>query len=302
VATLELGLIGVPSSAGAMTPGIEKAPSALRVAGVAEMLRAAGHTVHDHGDLPLERWRPDPANPTAQNLDRVTTVARRLADRVAEAVAAGQVPLVLGGDCTVTVGAVAGCVRHRPDIALLYIDGGLDLTTPRTTTEKGHMDAMGVAHMLGEPGVAEPLARIGPRVPLLRADDVIYVGNWEGPADHPEEQVRRRHGMTAHPASVIRGRARHAAGQIVVDLETRARPFLVHLDVDVIDHLDFPIADIPAVHDGLTLGDAMAVLAVVARSEWFAGLVVTEVNPDHTTPETGGVPRLAMELARALAA
>jgi arginase len=95
-----------------MTPGIEKAPAAVRDAGLPELLRAAGRTAHDHGDLPVERWRPDPGHPTAQNLDRVTAVAGRLADRVAEVLAAERVPLVLGGDCTVTVGAVAGCVRH----------------------------------------------------------------------------------------------------------------------------------------------------------------------------------------------
>jgi arginase len=283
-----------------MTPGIEKAPAAMRDAGLPELLRVAGRTVHDHGDLPVERWRPDPANPTAQNLDRVTAVARRLADRVAEVMAVGHVPLVLGGDCTVTVGVVAGCLRDRPDMLLLYIDGGLDLTTPRTTTEKGHMDAMGVAHMIGEPGVADALARVGRRVPLLRPDDVIYVGNWEGPPNDPEEQVLRRHGMTTHPAATVRGRARQAAGEILAGLEVRARPVLVHLDVDVIDHLDFPIADIPAQHDALTLDDTMTVVSFVARSQWFAGLVVTEVNPDHTTPETGGVPRFTEALARAL--
>lgn len=297
--TRTFGLLGAPSSAGAMTPGIEKAPAALRDAGLADLLRTAGHTVHDHGDLPVERWRPDPAHPTAQNLDRVTAVASLLADRVEEVLAAGRLPFVLGGDCTVTVGAMAGCVRHRSDYGLLYIDGGVDLYTPRTLTEKGHMDAMGVAHMIGEPGVAEPLASVGPRIPLLGPEDVVYVGIERGPVDDPEQQVLRRHGMVAHPVATIRGRAREAAAEVLAGVEARSGPFLVHLDVDVIDHLDFPIADIPGHHDGLTLAETMTVLSVVAGSELFGGLVLTEANPDHTTPETGGVARLARELAGA---
>ena len=57
------GLLGVPSSAGARTPGQEKGPAALRAAGLLELLDANGLEVRDHGDLPLFRWRPDPATP-----------------------------------------------------------------------------------------------------------------------------------------------------------------------------------------------------------------------------------------------
>ena len=294
------GLVGAPSSAGARTAGIEQAPRALRDAGLAASLRAAGHEVHDHGDLPVERWRPDPAHRTAQNAGRVAAVAGRVAARGADALAPGRLPLVLGGDCTVTVGALAGWVRHRGDIGLLYVDGGLDLTTPATSTEQGHMDAMGVAHLIGEPGCADALCRVGPRTPLLAPDDVVYAGVCRGPDDDPEEQVRR-HAMVTHTVDTIRGRAHAAATDVLAGLDARERPFLVHLDVDVVDHLDLPIADIPADHDGLSLADTMAFVSTVARSRWFGGLVVTEVNPDHATPETGGVARLVRELADALA-
>ena len=54
----ELGLLGVPSSAAAHGPGQEKAPAALRRAGLPERLVAAGVHVVDYGDLPVVRWRP----------------------------------------------------------------------------------------------------------------------------------------------------------------------------------------------------------------------------------------------------
>src|SRR4051812_16028095 len=65
------GLIGVPSSAGAHTPGQERGPEAMRRAGILERLVAAGCSVQDHGDLPMVRSRPDPANRRAQNLPLV---------------------------------------------------------------------------------------------------------------------------------------------------------------------------------------------------------------------------------------
>jgi arginase family protein len=54
----EFGLLGVPFSAAAHGPGQEKAPAALRRAGLPERLAAAGVRVADYGDLPVVRWRP----------------------------------------------------------------------------------------------------------------------------------------------------------------------------------------------------------------------------------------------------
>ncbi len=98
-----LGLIGVPSSAGAHGPGQEKAPSALRKAGLLGALREAGLEVEDLGDLPVARFTPDPANRKRQSGSRVVKVARQVADTVAAAVERDLVPLVLGGDCTITL-------------------------------------------------------------------------------------------------------------------------------------------------------------------------------------------------------
>src|ERR1700719_2596164 len=80
-----LGLIGVPSSAGAHGPGQEKAPAALRQAGLLGALREAGLTVEDLGDLPMTRFEPDPAHRKSQSLSRVVAVARQVAERVTTA-------------------------------------------------------------------------------------------------------------------------------------------------------------------------------------------------------------------------
>jgi arginase len=105
-----LGLIGVPTSAGAFAPGQEQAPRALRDAGLVESLRRSRVRVHDHGDSEVWRWRPDRGRPRAQNLEQVVAIVRNTAERVAEAVAQNEVTLVLGGDCTVGMGTVSGHV------------------------------------------------------------------------------------------------------------------------------------------------------------------------------------------------
>ena len=101
-------IIGVPTSAGAHHAGQELAPAALRAAGLPERLRGAGLTVTDGGDLPGAVFEPDHDSAAGRNLPAVARVAREVAGRVADVAASGRRPLVLGGDCTITLGAVAG--------------------------------------------------------------------------------------------------------------------------------------------------------------------------------------------------
>ena len=83
-------------------------------------------------------------------------------------------------------------------------------------------------------------------------------------------------------------------------MKAQPRPFLVHFDVDVIDFVDFPIADVPLFNKGLTLTEAIDSLAVFAASPQFAGLVITEINPDHMDEEGTGARMFVQELVRAL--
>jgi arginase len=289
-------VIGVPTSAGTHGPGQEKAPQALRRAGLVEGLRAAGLEVEDHGDLPTTRYQAHAADPRQRNLDAVVEVAGRVADRVHAALDRGRRPLVLGGDCTITLGVVAGFARHGDDLGLLYLDGDADLSTP-ATSGSGILDAMVVAHLLGEG--APTLAGIGPRTPLLAPDRLLLFG-YDDPDDlgEPQQALLARHAPAAWPATRVRaepGGPRAAAAAALAELEARAGTVLVHFDVDVVDSGDLPLANFPHFGQGLSLADAFACLA----SPTLGGLVVTEVNPDHD-PD-GQLTRLVDGLVAALA-
>ena len=271
-------IVGVPSSAGTHGVGLEKAPMQLRRAGMVGRLLAAGVDVVDDGDLPLVRYRPRSPDRRRQNLDQVVAVAARVADRVADAVARGRIPLVLGGDCTITLGVVAGLLRHHPELGLLYFDGDVDLSTP-ATTQSGILDTMGVAHLLGD---GEPaLARLGPRFPLLPVERLLLFG-FDPVEIGPEamDEVARR-GLPAWPVTTIDGRPAEAAAAALGALERVADPVLVHFDVDAVDSTDLPLANFPHFNLGQPFDSAMTCLATFCASPKLGGLVVTEVNPDH---------------------
>src|SRR5215813_12321431 len=135
-------LIGVPTSAGAHHAGLERGPAALRAAGLADRLQARGLSVADAGDLPGAAFAVDHEHPGARNLSAVVKVAREVADAVASCVQAGQPPLVLGGDCTITLGVIAGFRRVNPDVGLAYVDGDADLGA-LSAERSGILDATG---------------------------------------------------------------------------------------------------------------------------------------------------------------
>ena len=171
-----LDIVGAPSSAGAYAPGQERAPQALRAAGLLALLEERGIAVNDRGDVPGFRWRIDRENPRAMNADAAADIARAVADQVAESLAEGSAILVLGGDCTVELGTVAGATRETPDAGLVYIDYDTDMNTP-LSVEDGALDWMGVAHLLGVPDTVPILAGLGPRTPMLRPDQVLLFAN-----------------------------------------------------------------------------------------------------------------------------
>jgi arginase len=186
----EFGLLGVPSSAAAHGPGQEKAPAALRRAGLPERLAAAGLRVADYGDLPVVRWRPDPHQRRPHNLQAVLGVLHETSGRVVEILADGRVPLVLGGECSVTIAVMAAFLERGIEPALLYMDGGVDLFTP-ATNPTGILDSMGVAHLLDEPGATAELAELGPARALLRDGRLLLFGYTDYPGAEHDVIVRR---------------------------------------------------------------------------------------------------------------
>src|ERR1700716_3348303 len=272
-----IGLIGVPSSAGAHGPGQEKAPAALRRAGLLGALREAGIEVEDLGDLPVTRFRPDPANRKRQSRSPVIKVARQVADRVAAAVERDLVPLVLGGDCTITLGVVAGLARGQPDLGLIYFDGDADMTTPETT-HSGIFDSMGVSHLIGQ---GDPdLAHIGSRFPLLPEDRIVLFGFHPYEIEPDESRMLETSAMVKYPVTSMDDRPVEIAAEARARLEERARAIVVHFDVDVMDSAEIPLADWPH-YDALSFGAAIRCLSVFVGSPKRAALAVTETNPDH---------------------
>lgn len=290
-----LSLIGAPSSAGAYGPGQEHAPAAFRDHGLLDALRAGEVDLVDRGDTTLRRWRRDERHPEAANAELVLATVREVADAVASALADDHNVLVLGGDCTVELGTVAGALRHSPSVALAYIDLDVDLNTPETGD--GILDWMGVAHLLGVPGAHPELASVAGRRPALPPEAVRLIA-----ADNitpPERAVISALALTIEPLAAVTG---DLAGAIA-RTDVWAKDYdhlLVHLDIDVLDYSRFPIAENTDRRGGLEMADLTALLTGLCRLPNWRALTISEINPGHAPDQADSMRHLIDMVVTAL--
>lgn len=222
-------------------------------------------------DIPPEE--PPPA--------RIGAVGRVLAEHVAAVRAAGQLPVVLAGDCTASIGVAAGLQQHSPDFTLVWYDAHGDFNTWETSPS-GFIGGMPLAMLCGR-GEQTILEQAGARphpeqqVVLTDARDL----------DPLEKEAVTRSGLTHLPA---------VAGLQQVDLADR--PIYVHFDPDVLNLADLAAVNYPA-QGGPTLAEVEASLAHLAGTGRIAALSVTLWNPE-LDDESGRAEQVVMGLVERL--
>lgn len=276
---VEVAVVGVPTSAGAHHAGPDLAPAALRQHGFVEALRTAGLSVTDAGDVAGEVFLADTLVARARNIDAVVRVALLVADAVERETRAGRIPIILGGDCTITLGVVAGLQRVRDDVRLAYFDGAADLNSP-DRTRSGILDATGVAHLLG---IADtPLAAIGQTVPMLADHQIVLLGyDPTDPDSFDADALTARPHLTHFDDAALRADPVGVAATAVGALTGASTAVVVHFDVDAIDSRDLPLANFPHYGTGVSLPTAGQVLENLLAAPGVSALVLTEVNPTH---------------------
>ncbi len=288
-------LIEAATSAGAYAPGQEDGPRALLDAGLREGLEAVGVTVRVGGQATPFRWRPDPESPRAANAGAVIDRASQVASLVRSA-PAGDMIVVLGGDCTVGVGTVAGLLERNARLGLIYVDRHADLNVPSSTVD-GALDWMGVAHLLDIDGAVDGLAELAGRRPMLGAGQISFLGL--GPHTDFEAQVIAHRRL---PVVDVQSAATDPLSSARTALAPLAAcdSLAVHFDVDLVDFLDAPLAENTDRGTAPSLTACAEMLSVLLSDERVCALTLTEFNPHHGTQDGGSTRRLVQVLAKAL--
>jgi arginase len=293
-----LSVIGVPNSLGSYAAGQDLAPAALREAGLISLLAHAGIDVTDEGDLPVQVWRPDREHPLAQNADAVASCLAELTDRLRPLLAADHALLLVGGNCTIALAAMAAFDASRGESGLVYIDRHFDLNTPETTTD-GALDWMGMAHALALPGCVESLVNVFGGRPLLQPHQVAWLGVQEDAATQWERDQVTRHELHVTTSDDLAAEPAEATRQALARLP--AGPLTIHVDVDVLDFTDAPLAEnTDGRNSGPTLAQLGAALTTAARDPRAQVLSIGELNPTRSAGDPSAIPRFVDVLVAVL--
>lgn len=289
-------MIGVPLDFGASRRGVEMGPAALRIAQMAESLREIGHAVTDVGDIAVPERATVPAEVAGRGfLPIITRVCEELADETADAVAEGEVPLVLGGDHSLVAGSLAGAARHFASagerVGCIYLDTHGDLHTPDTSLT-GNVHGMPLAHLLGH-GDARFRAISGP-CPALRAEQLVLVGIRD--LDPPERVAIREWGIACFTMRDIDEHGLREVMRRAIAIATSASDRLwVSCDLDWVDPDHAPGVGTP-VRGGATYREAHLAMEMIADTGKLVGLDIVETNP--ILDERNRTAELAVQLAK----
>lgn len=245
----------------------------------------------DTGDTSLRRWQNDEKNPQAMNVDMILATVDELQERVFNAVKNHSLFLVIGGDCTVEIGSVIGTKRVSNNIGLIYIDLDADLQTP-LSTQDGALDWMVVAHLLAIPGTNDRICNFMPSVPILNPGQIFLFGT-----DNIKDAERKTidaQKINLTKLSEVKSDPSTAAFKVLQDWAYKFENLIIHLDVDVLNFNDFPLAENTRRNWGLKFSELLEALKVFTSADNFSGITITEINPDHTDNK-GEILRLFSE-------
>lgn len=252
---------------------LDRAPGVLREFGLVERLAA-----DDLGDVTPGRYRdfsrPDGA---VRNEPELVEYNRLLADRVTAALEGGRFALVLGGDCSIVLGALLGVTRHAGRIGLAYIDGHADFATPQES-QTGSAASMCLALAIGRGD--SPLARLRDAQPLVRAEDVVLIGRRDEGQTYYGHAALRTSGILDIPGSQLAKKGGSATAAIALDRLGRPalNGFWIHLDVDVLNPLVMPAVDSPE-PGGPDIDELARLVASLAHHPRALGMQVTIYDP-----------------------
>jgi arginase len=272
-----VSLIGAPTDVGASVRGAGMGPDALRVAGLAEALRAHRLQVHDRGNLagPPNPWEPPSGG--VRHLKEVVAWNRAVYDAVSQALAAGQVPLVMGGDHCIAIGSISAVARHcraqGKNLRVIWLDAHTDVNTG-AISPSGNLHGMPVACLLGH-GPAELVGWSGERA-ALDAESVDFIGIRS--VDAEEKQAIRLLGLSVYDMRHIDEHGmRHTMTEVLADVDDNTH-LHVSFDLDCLDPMEAPGVG-TGVRGGPTYREMQLCMEMIADSGRMASLDVVEINP-----------------------
>jgi arginase len=289
-------LLGAPTDVGAGHRGAGLGPEALRIAGLGDALVARGIDVVDRGNIdgPRNPWQP----PTDgyRHLREVTDWNRAVMDAVSAELAAGRMPILLGGDHCLGVGSITAVANHCRKVGkklrVLWLDAHADFNT-HNVTPSGNIHGMPVACLCGL-GPKE-LTHLGGSAPALQPSEIRQIGIRS--VDEGEKRLVKEHGLDVYDMRYIDEVGMKRAMEEALDGVDADTHVHVSFDVDFLDPSIAPGVG-TTVPGGPNYREAQLVMEMIADSGRIGSLDIVELNP--LLDARNATAQLAVDLVESL--
>lgn len=272
----EASLIGAPTDVGASDRGSSMGPEALRVAGLQEALQARGLQVVDCGNL------SGPQNPGSQrtegyrNLREVASWNREIYAAVHRELEASRLPILLGGDHSLSVGSISAVARHcrqthRP-LRVLWLDAHADFNT-RELSPTGSLHGMPVACLCG---FGPPELKLDGASPAIQPQWVRQIGIRS--VDAGERRFVHERQLPVFDMRSIDETGVRRAMELALDGMSPDTHVHVSFDVDFLDPEIAPGVG-TTVAGGMTYREAQLCMEMIADTGLVGSLDIMELNP-----------------------
>ena len=291
-------LIGAPTDIGACALGASLGPDALRVAGIAQALRAWDLEVVDAGNL------AGPINPEAGVVDGYRHLAEVVAwnhsvfSAVEHALAAGALPLLMGGDHCLAIGSIsavaAHCRRQHKRLVVLWFDAHADANTS-ATSPSGNLHGMPVACLLGHGPAALTGLGCEPGAHPMHAEQFNLLGVRS--VDPAEKRFVHELGVAVYDMRYLDEFGVRATMLKVLAEADEHTHIHVSLDMDGIDPGIAPGVSTP-VRGGLDYREAQLCMEMISDTGRLASIDIMEINPANDVRNQ--TAQLAVDLIESL--
>jgi arginase len=208
-----------------------------------------------------------------------------------QAMAAGCLPIFIGGDHSIAAGTIGGVTDQEP-AGVLWIDAHGDFNTP-DTSPSGNLHGMPLATLMGLGAPAwVNVGRVGPK---LEPSQVVLIGIRD--LDPQERGAIKASGLSIYTMREIDERGLATVATEALDRLSHFSRIHVSLDMDSLDPSEAPGVGTP-VPGGLTYREAHLLMEIIADCACVGSIDVVEINPildnrNHTA-------KIAMELIASL--
>lgn len=277
MSVINIDIIGAPTAFGQPNLGASLGPDAVRLSGLKEKLQALGHRVSDkgnvYGDYRIDYSNHNELKDGLINYKQVKDFSEHLALKVEESVQEKHIPLIVGGDHSLSIGSISGVAKKYNNLGVLWIDAHGDINNSNTSPS-GNIHGMPLGVLLGEGH--EGLVNVHHDGQKLKHENIVLIGVRD--LDVGEKAYIKANKIECYTMNDVRKLGLDVVINEALTYLKECDGIHLSLDVDSLDPSEIPGTG-TKVDGGIFLAEMLLALTELSLEGNLVSVDLVEVNP-----------------------